>query len=121
MSGSHFDSAPHVNPNVTLELIPLGLTFADSTQPRTLNQQINKPLTPPGFSPLWEDRYLLNATSDGFDVLTRDRVVEDRFWEFYNLTDPGESGKFNCYCEAVFKVWLELCRYYGESLLYGCR
>ena len=34
---------------------------------------------------------------------THATALTDRFWEFYNLTDPGESGKFNCYCEAVFK------------------
>ena len=31
--------------------------------------------------------------------------MEDRFWQHYNLTeDPGESGKFECYCE---NVWLK--------------
>lgn len=34
---------------------------------------------PGGFNAAWESRYMLNTTSDGFEVLTRDRVVEGTF------------------------------------------
>mmetsp|Transcript_37667 Transcript_37667/g.102285 ORF Transcript_37667/g.102285 Transcript_37667/m.102285 type:complete len:760 (+) Transcript_37667:403-2682(+) len=56
---------------------------------------------PNGFDTAWSGRYKLNTTSDGYEVLTRDRVVEDIFWDYYNKTNPGETGKLNCYCSAV--------------------
>jgi hypothetical protein len=45
-----------------------------------------------GFDPAWDGRYLFNTTSDGYYTLTRDRVVQDQYWQHYNLTDPGATG-----------------------------